>query len=130
MKSFEIESLASSRLEWRKTKGTFSTWKVDNFYWHGPNKFNIKGKKVSVFKKKLPQLPKQKVWYLRGMRQHIWRRCKKIKGFIPFIGIDILSLEITFVLYQDGLVRPHLEVLVSSFLKSGAHRNLTNSVLN
>ena len=130
MKLFEIEPIASSRLEWRKTIGKFSTWKVGNIYWHGPNKYNIKGKKFSVFKETIYQLPKQKIWYLRGMRQHIWRRCKKIKGFIPFIGIDIMSLEVKFVLYQDGPVMPHLEVIVSSFMKSTAHRNLTNSVSN
>ena len=130
MNSFEIESITSSRLKSRKTRGKFSTWKVDNFYWHGPDKYNIRGKKVFIFKDTLPQLPKQKVWYLHGIRQHIWRRCKKIKGFIPFIGIDIMSSEVTFVLYQDGPVMPHLEVVVSSFLKSSAHRNLTNSVRN
>ena len=64
------------------------------------------------------------------MRQHIWRRCKKIKGFIPFIGLDILNMEVTFVLYQDGLVMPNLGVVVSSLLKSNAHRNLRNSVGN
>ena len=130
MNFFEIEPAASSRLEWRKTTGKFSTWKVGNFYWHGPNKYNIKGKKISVFKETLPQIPKQKVWYLRGMRQHIWRRCKKIKGFIPFIGIDIINMEVMFVLYHDGLVMPHLGVVVSSLLKSNAHRNLRNSVDN
>ena len=130
MNFFEIELITSNISEWRKTTGKFSTWKVDSFYWHGPNKYNIKGKKVSVFKKTLSQLPKQKVWYLRGLRQHIWRRCKKIKGFVPFIGIDIMSTEVTFVLYQNSPVMPHLEVVVSSFLKSSAHRNLANSVRN
>ena len=130
MNSLNIEPITSSRLAWRKTKGKFSTWKVENLYWHGPDKYNIKGKKVSVFIEKLPQLPKQKIWYLRGMRQHIWRRCKKIKGFIPFVGIDILNLEVIFVLYQDGPVMPHLEVVVSSFFKSSVHRNLTISVCN
>ena len=130
MNFFEIELITSNISEWRKTTGKFSTWKVDNLYWHGPNKYNIKGKKVSVFKKTLSQLPKQKVWYLRGLRQHIWRRCKKIKGFVPFIGIDIMSTEVTFVLYQNSPVMPHLEVVVSSFLKSSAHRNLANSVRN
>ena len=130
MNSFGIESITSSHLEWCKTKGKFSTWKVHNFYWHGPDKYNIKGKKVSIFKETLSQLPKQKVWYLRGLRQHIWRQCKKIKGFIPFVGIDILRSEVTFVLYQDGPVMPQIEVVVSSFLNSSAHRNLTNSVRN
>ena len=128
MNSFDIESITTSLYEWRTTKGKFSTWKVENFYWHGPYKYNVKEKKVSVFKKTLTQLPKQKAWYLRGMRQHIWRRCKKIKGFIPFIGIDILNLEVTFVLYQDGPVMPHLEVVLGSFFRSSAHRNLINGL--
>ena len=91
---------------------------------------NISGKTVSVFKETLFQLPNQKVWYLRGVRQHIWRRCKKIKGFIPLIGIDIMSLEINLVLYQDGPVMPNLGFIINSFLRSSAHKNLTISVCN
>jgi hypothetical protein len=130
MNSFGMETISLSRLEWKKKNGKFTTWKVGNFYWHGPEKYNINGKKVSVFKETLSQMPKKKVWYLRGMRQHIWRRCKKIKGFVPFIRIDIMRYEGTFVLYQDGPVMPDLGFVIRSFLKSSAHRNLTNNVCN
>ena len=129
MNSFGINSIASDRLEWKTTKGKFATWKVDNFFWHGPIKYNISGKTVSVFKETLFQLPNQKVWYLRGVRQHIWRRCKKIKGFIPLIGMDILSSEITFVIYQDGPAMPNLGFVINSFLKSSSHKKLDQQCL-
>ena len=116
--------------DWVVKQGNFSTWKVGNIYWHGPLRFGHKKKRASIFLSNISQVPRKKIWYLVGLRQHLWRRYNKIKGFIPFIGIDILSLEVTFVLYQDRPVMPNLEAVVSSFLKSSAHRNLRNSVRN
>ena len=113
---------------WTISKGKFSTWMVGDFYWHGPTKFNISNKVVSIFCEDVDRIPEKKVWYLRGLRQHIWRRYRKIKGFIPFIGMDIVNSKIVFVLYQVGPKRSNLYLVLQSFLESEAHTNLKNRV--
>ena len=114
--------------KWMVRKGKFSTWGTGNFYWHGPTKFNARNKMVSVFCKNVDKIPKKKIWYLRGLRQHIWRRYQKIKGFIPFIGMDIINFKIVFVIYQAGPKSSNLNLVLESFLESEAHAKLKNRV--
>ena len=114
--------------KWMVRKGKFSTWGTGNFYWHGPTKFNARNKMVSVFCKNVDKIPKKKIWYLRGLRQHIWRRYRKIKGFIPFIGMDIINFKIVFVIYQAGPKSSNLNLVLESFLESEAHAKLKNRV--
>ena len=113
---------------WMIRKGKFSTWGTGNFYWHGPTKFNARNKMVSVFCKNVDRIPKKKIWYLRGLRQHIWRRYRKIKGFIPFIGMDIINFKIVFIIYQTGPKSSKLNLVLESFLESEAHAKLKNRV--
>ena len=114
----------------RVKNGRFSTWKVDNFYWHGPTKFDLSNKIGLVHSYTIPRVPKKKIWYLCGLRQHIWRRHRKIKGFIPFIGIDILGAKVFVVLYQFRPIRRNSNWILDSFFQSVAHAYLKNQVFS
>lgn len=115
--------------KWRVDHGQVSTRKVENFYWHGPEKFNLINQVLFIFSRVADCLPTKKVWYLRGLRQLLLRRSQKIKGFIPLIGIDILQLRIVFKLYQINLIRPDPDIILDFFWESAAHKNLKNQVL-
>ena len=114
--------------EWRLKKGSFSTWKVDYYYWHGPTEFDLSYKTSLNLFYYIKRAPRRKIWSLFGVRQHLLRRLKKIKGFIPFIGIDIVNFKVVFVLYQTGPVRPDLNVILEAFLESAVHAKLKNKV--
>ena len=124
----DLNHLDFKRATWVVKKGNFLTWRIDSFYWHGPKKFNINNKNVFIFSKDVDWMPQKKIWYLIGLRQNVWRRLRKIKGFIPFIGIDILNFKIVFVLYQNGLIRANLYYVLESLFESTAHTNLKNQV--
>ena len=109
-------------------RGKFSTWTIKNFYWHKPTKFNVANKVVFVFSRKRDQIHVKQIWYLIGPRQHFYRILQATKGFILFIGIDMLNLNIVFARYQIGWLRSNLKEILSSFLQSVAYNNLKNLV--
>ncbi len=116
--------------EWRLKKGSFSTWKVDHYYWHGPTEFDLSNKTSLILFYYIKRVPRRKIWSLSGVRQHLLRRLKKIKGFIPFIGIDILYFKIVFVFYQVRPIRPKLNLILNTFSESEAHRGFKNRFLS
>ena len=124
--NFKLNGLRE--VDWRIDQGNFSTWRSKNFYWHGPNRFKAAKKTVHLFVQNVDWMPTKKIWYLTGLRQHISRQNQKIKGFIPFIGIDIVNFKVVFVLYQTGPVRPDLNVILEAFLESAVHAKLKNKV--
>ena len=128
MKMICVNTRRLSEVAGIKSKGKFSTWAVDNFYWHGPTNFNGRDKIVSTFCRDIDTIPQKKLWYLRGLRQHIWRHYRKIKGFIPFVGLDIVNCKIVFVLYQVGPKRSDFGAALESFMESKAHAKLMNRV--
>ena len=128
MSTNPFNSYKLRQAKWRVNYGRFSTWRFENFYWHGPTRFNVEGKSVLVLFHNLEKIPKRKIWYLSGLRQHLWRRCQKIRGFIPFIGIDLLNFSVIFVLYQVRPIRPDLREVLNAFLASTAYTKLKNQV--
>lgn len=109
-------------------RGKFSTWTIENFYWHKPTKFNVANRVIFVFSQKLDQILAKQIWHLIGPRQHFYRILQTIKGFILFIGIDMLNLNIVFARCQIEWLRLNLKEILGSFLESVAHNNLKNLV--
>ena len=88
---------------------------VGDFYWHGPTKFNISNKIVSIFCEDVDRIPEKKVWYLRGLRQHIGRRYQKINGFKQ----NGFSRGFQLGIFKDISLRQNISLLYleQSFLK-------------
>lgn len=114
--------------DWVVKQGKFSTWKVDNIYWHRPHRFSMKKQPVSIFVSNISGVPQKKIWYLVGLRQHLWRRYTKIKGFIPFIGIDIVNARLIFVFFHVVTTAPNLNFVLQTFLESADHKKLLSIV--
>ena len=116
------------RATWAVNKGKFSTLRIDDCCWYGSTKFYLKGKYVWSFSKKRDWMSQKKIWHSISLRQHISQRLKRIKGLIPFVGIDILNNWIIFVPYQNGFIRSNLYCVLETFFNSAAYTNLKKQV--
>ena len=45
---------------YRLDRGNFSLWKIDNFYRHGPTKFDVSHKLMSIFFESIDTLPEKR----------------------------------------------------------------------
>ena len=128
-----LSDLHSGQLKpvlWIKEKGNFVTWRAGSYLWHSPKKFNQGGAGVFIYSEVLRKLPKRKIIYLRGVRQHIWRRCQDIKGFMPLVGLDIMSPKVILGVRQISPITPNLCSTFVSFLQSADHKKLLSWVCN
>ena len=126
----DLNSLQLKPALWTKKKGNFVTWRAGSCLWHSSKKFDQGGVEVFIYSEGLGKLPKRKLIYLRGVRQHIWRRCQEIKGFMPLVGIDIMIPTVILVARQINPITPNLCSTFGSFLQSDDHKKLLSWVCN
>ena len=117
-----IKGLIIPEIKSRRQK--FLNFNHENYLLHSNINFNPNSKEIQIYDYELMMASKNVKMYLWGVRQELWRRCRKIRGFSPLLGYSYLYNEVLLVSNTRSNTRQSFISHCDDLLNSEAHNNI------
>ena len=102
----------------------FITWKYEHNVFHMSKNFKTSSYKIVVTSCHIEKVPLKSRLYLKGMRQHLWRRFRKAKGFVPLLCLNSKTGDLIFAVKALSISIGCLESRFQAFISSNQHKSL------